>query len=33
MNEYNPKITNKNKEKTKLTLDKHKISFLNNKKY
>ena len=32
-NKDNSKLTNKNKEKTKLTLDKHKISFLNNKKY
>ena len=32
-NKDNPKIANKNKEKTKLTLDRHKISFLNNKKY
>jgi hypothetical protein len=32
-NKDNSKLTNKNKEKTKLTLDKHKISFLNNQKY
>jgi len=29
----NSQLMNKNKEKTKLTLDKHKISFLNNKNY
>lgn len=32
-NKVNSKIIHKNKEKTKLTLDKYKISFLNNKKY
>ena len=32
-NKDNSKLTNKNKEKIKLTLDRHKISFLNNKKY
>jgi hypothetical protein len=32
-NKDNSKLTNKNKEKTKLTLERHKIFFLNNKKY
>ena len=32
-NKDNSKLTNKNNEKSKLTLDRHKISFLNNKNY
>ena len=32
-NKDNSKLSNKNKEKTKLTLERHKIFFLNNKKY